>query len=147
VSADLAQNPKIDGVLSGGYCSSDIEALKRAGRPLVPMTCLDVNGNEQACAKAKLPCFFFGAPAFVSGVALEHIVSLLEKRATYPKSQGYYDTNFVSQAGNVTFAHLQKLAPLTPGVNYYPSESPSLITPITYGSWNFTPAQLLGSGS
>jgi ribose transport system substrate-binding protein len=147
VSTDLAQNPKIDGILSGGYCSSDIEALQRAGRPLVPMTCLDVNGNEQACAKAKLPCFFFGAPAYVSGVALEHIVQLLEKKASYPKSQGYYDTNFVTKAGDVQFNHVQKLEPLTPGVNYYPSESPSLITPITYGSWNLTPAQVLGQQS
>lgn len=144
VSADLAQNPKINGILSGGYCSSDISALQRAGRPLVPMTCLDVNGNEQACAKAKLPCFFFGAPAYVSGVALEHIVNLLAKTGTYPKSEPYFETNFVTQAGDVSFAHEQKLQPLTDGVNYYPSASPSLITPITYGSWHLTPAQVLG---
>jgi len=146
VSSDLAQSPKISGILSGGYCSSDIKALQRAGRPLVPMTCLDVNGNEQACANANLPCFFFGAPAYVSGVALEHIVNLLEKKSSYAKSEPYYETNFVTKAGDITFTHQQTLQPLTDGVNYYPSESASLITPITYGSWNLTPAQVL-SGS
>lgn len=144
VSSDLAQNPHINGILSGGYCSSDIQALKRAGRPLVPMTCLDVNGNEQACAKAHLPCFFFGAPAYVSGVAIQHIVNLLEKKATYPKTQPYYEKNFVTKQGDITFTHTQTLQPLTPGVNYYPSDSAALITPITYGSWNLTPAQVLG---
>ena len=143
VSADLAQNQKIDGILSGGYCSSDIQALKRAGRPLVPMTCLDVNGNEQACAKANLPCFFFGAPSWVSGVAVEHIVKLLKKSASYPKSQPYYEANFVTKQGDITFVHTQQVQPLTPGVNYYPSDSPALITPITYGSWNITPSDAL----
>jgi ribose transport system substrate-binding protein len=144
VSAQLARNPKIDGVLSGGYCSSDIKALQRAGRKLVPMTCLDVNGNEQACTKANLPCFFMGAPAFVSGIAVEHIVDLLSKKATHPKSEPYFSTNFVSKAGDVTFPHQQQVQPLKTGVNYYPTESAALITPITYSPWKMTPADVLG---
>jgi ribose transport system substrate-binding protein len=144
VSADLAQDSKVNGILSGGYCSSDIEALQRAGRKLVPMTCLDVNGNEQQCAKDKLPCFFFGAPAYVSGIAVQHIVSLLTKKASYPKSEPYFEENFVTKEGDIKFAHTQKLVPLTPGVNYYPTESSALITPITYGNWKITPAIALG---
>lgn len=144
VSSDLASSPKISGILSGGYCSSDIEALKRAGRPLVPMTCLDINGNEQQCAAAKLACFFFGAPAYVSGVALQHIVNLLEKKATYPKTESYYNTNFVTKEGDIKFTHVQTLEPLTPGVNYYPTESSALVTPITYSPWKLTPSQVLG---
>jgi ribose transport system substrate-binding protein len=144
VSQDLSQNASISGILSGGYCSSDIKALQRAGRKLVPLTCLDVNGNEQQCAKANLPCFFFGAPAYVSGVAIQHIVSILSKQGKFPKTQGYYNTNFVTKQGNIKFTHLQTLEPLTPGSNYYPSGSPALITPITYGSWNLTPAEVLG---
>ncbi|MDA8068092.1 MAG: substrate-binding domain-containing protein [Actinomycetota bacterium] len=143
VSADLAQNAHISGILSGGYCSSDIEALRRAGRPLVPLTCLDVNGNEQACAKAKLPCFFFGAPAWVSGVAVEHIVNLLEHKVKYPKSEFDYNTNFVTKQGDVRFKHVQKLQVLTPGVNYYPKESAALITPVTFGNWKLTPKEVL----
>jgi ribose transport system substrate-binding protein len=144
VSGLLARNPKIDGILSGGYPSSDIKALKRAGRPLVPMTGLDVNGNEQACAAAKLPCFFLGAPAYVSGIALEHAVDLLTKTRAHAKSESYFSTNFVTKEGNVPFTHQQKVQPLTPGVNYYPNESPSLITPITYAPWKMTPADVLG---
>lgn len=144
VSADLAQNRSISGILSGGYCSSDIEALRRAGRKLVPMTCLDVNGNEQQCAKAKLACFFFGAPAYVSAIALQHIVGLLDKKAKYPKTQYDYNTNFVTRQGDIRFPHVQKLQVLTPGVNYYPTDSAALITPITYGKLHWTPKQVLG---
>jgi ribose transport system substrate-binding protein len=144
VSALLAQHRNIQGILSGGYCSSDLKALKQAGMKPVPMTCLDVNGNEIDCAKAKLPCFFFGAPSFVSGIALNHIVNLLDKRATYPKSQPFWTTNFVTKQGNFTFKHKQKVQPLTVGVNYYPTESPSLITPVNYDGFKLTPAAALG---
>lgn len=143
VSADLAQSSEVNGILSGGYCSSDVKALKRAGRKLVPMTCLDVNGNEQVCEKEKLPCFFFGAPAYVSGIALEHILGLLEKSKSYAKEEPYFNKNFVSKAGNIKFTHTQEVEPLTNGTNYYPSDSPALITPITYGSWNITPEDAL----
>ncbi|HEX4033807.1 MAG TPA: substrate-binding domain-containing protein [Solirubrobacteraceae bacterium] len=144
VSSDLAKGATVNGILSGGYCSSDIQALQRAGRKLVPMTCLDVNGNEQQCAKYKLPCFFFGAPAWVSGVAVQHIVNLLSKKGSYPKSQPYFEKNFVTKQGDIKFKHTQVLQPLTPGVNYYPSESSALITPITYSPWKITPAIALG---
>jgi ribose transport system substrate-binding protein len=144
VSSLVAQNPKIDGVLSGAYQSSIIKALKAANRKLVPMTGLDVNGNETECAKAKIPCFFFGAPSWVGALALEHAVNLLEHTATYPKNQPYFTTNFVTKQGNFKFNHKQKVQVLTPGVNWYPTQSPSLITPITYGSWKMTAKDVLG---
>jgi len=140
----VAQNPQIDGVLSGAYQSSIIKALKQANRPLVPMTGLDVNGNEIECAKAKLKCFFFGAPSWVGGLALEHAVALLDKSASYPKNQPYFSTNFVTKQGNFPFHHVQKVQPLTVGVNYYPKDSPSLITPVTYPPWKITPKDALG---
>lgn len=144
VSSLVAQNPKIDGVLSGAYQTSIIKALKQANKKLVPMTGLDVNGNETECAKAKIPCFFFGAPSWVGALALEHAVNLLEHKATYPKNQPYFKTNFVTKQGNFKFSHKQKVQVLTPGVNWYPNESPSLITPITYAPWKMTAKDVLG---
>lgn len=144
VSSLVAQNPKIDGILSGGYQSSDIKALQAAGRPLVPMTGLDVNGNEIACAQNHVKAFFFGAPSWVGGLALEHAVALLDKSESYPMSQSYFDTNFVTNEGNFKFDHVQPVQVLTDGLNYYPNDSPSLITPITYSPWQITPAIALG---
>jgi ribose transport system substrate-binding protein len=144
VSAALAQNPKIDGILSGGYITSDIKALQRAGRKPVPATGLDVNGNMQQCEKMKLQCFFIGAPSFVSGMAVENIVKILDKSDTVPKDRPYWTTNYVSTAGNVKFDHLQEAQVVKPGVSYFPSESPSLITPITYGPSELTASSVLG---
>jgi len=147
ISSLMSQHVTINGILSGGYCSSDIQALQAAGRPLVPDTCLDVNGNEQICQKDHVPCFFFAAPAWVSGVALKDIVGLLDGSLHLPKNQGYYNENFVSSAGNISFNHEQKVVPLTPGVNYYPTESPSLITPVTGEGFHITAAEALNGPS
>ncbi len=63
---------------------------------------------------------------------------------TLPKLTETYDTNFVNNPTNVEFDSAMKIEPLTPGVNFYPDESPSLITPITYGDYEMTPADVLG---
>jgi ribose transport system substrate-binding protein len=141
VSAALAQNPKIDGILSGGYITSQIKAFQRAGRKPVPATGLDVNGNMQQCEQLKLPCFFIGAPSFVSGMAVENIVKILDKSSEVPKSKPYWTTNYVSTAGDFDFDHSQTVQAVKSGESYFPEESPSLITPITYG-----PAELTASG-
>ena len=143
VSSLISQHPRIDGILSGAYCTSDIKALKSAGRELVPMTCLNVNGNQIACEKERIPCLFVGAPAWASGLAIEKAVELLEGGSSERLTQTY-DTNFVNNPTNVEFENVMNVEPLTPGRNYYPDESPSLITPITYGDYDMTPADVLG---
>jgi len=144
VSAALAQNPQIDGILSGGYITSDIKAFKSAGRDPVPATGLDVNGNAQQCEKLKLPCFLIGAPSFVSGMAIDNIVKLLDKSADVPKSGPYWDTNYVSTAGDVDFEHIQKVERVKEGETLFSDESPSLIVPITYGPPELNAQSVLG---
>lgn len=144
VSAQLARNPKVDGILSGAYIASDIKALKQAGRPMVPMTGLDFNGGQKQCAAEKLKCFFIGAPAFVSGMAIDAIVKELDEPGSVPKESVYWDTNYVSDAGQIEFPKKQKLEVLEPDVNYYPDGSDSLVTPITYGDYEMTAADVLG---
>ena len=43
VAALLAANPQIDGILTQGYGSGAIQALKDAGRPIVPVTAFSYN--------------------------------------------------------------------------------------------------------
>jgi len=143
VSALLSRNPQIDGILSGAYIASDIKALQQAGRPMVPMTGLDFNGGQRQCAAENLKCFFIGAPAFVSGMAIDSIVKELDKKGSVPKEAVYFDTNYVSKAGEIEFPHTQKLDTLKAGVNYYPDQSDSLVTPISYGDYGLTAADVL----
>ena len=143
VSAQLARNPKVDGILSGAYVASDIKALKQAGRPMVPITGLDFNGGQKQCATAKLKCFFIGAPAFVSGMAIDAIVKELDQKGSVPKESVYWDTNYVSEAGQVDFPKRQKLEVLKAGENYFPDGSDSLVTPISYGDYGMTAEDVL----
>jgi len=102
-SAALAENPKIDAILSGGYIASDIKAFQRAGRKPVPAT-------RQ------------GRRSFVSGMALQNIV-ILDRSGNVPKSQPYWTTNYVSSAGNIDFTHEQQVEPVKAGQNYFPDQS------------------------
>jgi ribose transport system substrate-binding protein len=142
VSAQLARNPQIDGILSGAYIASDIKALEQAGRPMVPMTGLDFNGGQKQCEERRLKCFFIGAPAFVSGMAIERIVRVLDG-GDQPKDEIYWDTNYVSAAGDIDFGAQQRVEPLKDGENYYADGSDSLVTPITYGDWDITAEDVL----
>ena len=44
VASLLAANPQVDGILTAGYGTGAIEALKEAGRPLVPIVAFAYNG-------------------------------------------------------------------------------------------------------
>jgi ribose transport system substrate-binding protein len=144
VTEQLAAHPKIDGILSGGYISSQIQAFQKAGRTPVPATGLDVNGNMQQCEKLKLPCFYIGAPSFVGGMAVEQAVKILSGQQV-PKAQVYWTKNYVSTAGNVQFPHQQAVEVVSAGDSYFPNGSPSLVTPVTYGPTVLTPSAVLGS--
>ncbi len=45
VASLLAANPQIDGILTAGYGTGAIQALKDAGRPLVPIVMFAYNGS------------------------------------------------------------------------------------------------------
>ncbi|MGI5127984.1 substrate-binding domain-containing protein [Pseudonocardia sp. CA-107938] len=143
VSQQLAANTRIDGILSGGYISSQIAAFQKAGRTPVPATGLDVNGNMQECERLQLPCFYIGAPSFVGGMAVEHAVKVLTGQDV-PKSQVYWSTNYVSTAGNVEFAHQQQVEVIKEGTSYFANGDASLVTPLTYGPAALTAAAVLG---
>ncbi len=55
VASLLAANPQIDGILTAGYGTGAIQALKDAGRPLVPIVMFAYNGSATECATEKEP--------------------------------------------------------------------------------------------
>ena len=144
VSNALAQNATIDGILSGGYITSQIKAFQAAGRKPVPATGLDINGNMQRCEEIKLPCFYIGAPSLVSAMAVEQAVKILDGDTSVPKSRVYWDTNYVSTAGDVDFQHAQKVEAVEAGKNYFPDLSPSLVVPFSHGPSYLTADVALG---
>ena len=68
VASLLAANPQIDGILTAGYGTGAIQALKDAGRPLVPIVMFAYNGSATACATETEPglkCFIYTHPPYL----------------------------------------------------------------------------------
>ena len=53
VAALLAANPQVDGILTQGYGSGAIQALKDAGRPMVPVVGFSYNVAALTCAETQ----------------------------------------------------------------------------------------------
>ena len=54
VAALLAANPQVDGILTQGYGSGAIQALKDAGRPIVPVVGFSYNVAALTCAETQV---------------------------------------------------------------------------------------------
>ena len=54
VAALLAANPQVDGILTQGYGSGAIQALKDAGRPMVPVVGFSYNVAALTCAETQV---------------------------------------------------------------------------------------------
>ena len=92
VASLLAANPQIDGILTAGYGTGAIQALKDAGRPLVPIVMFAYNGSATACAEEPgLKCFIYTHPPYLSAEAIKLAVDILDGgRRRTPRSCGDY---------------------------------------------------------
>jgi len=146
VAQQLAQNPNITGVLSDYSCAAVLAAFQKAGKTPKAIACNASNRSAIACIKAKVPCFLYGAPAWVGGLAVQKAFQIVNKQIKQPKTQYFFETNYLTPNAVTDFQPTQKIETLAPGKNYYPNEPPALITPISFGDYNLTPQQLLGGG-
>ena len=79
VAALLAANPQIDGILTQGYGSGAIQALKDAGRPIVPVTGFSYNVSALTCAQTEgAKCILGSNPAYLSSEAIKLAVDILD---------------------------------------------------------------------
>ncbi len=79
VASLLAANPQIDGVLTQGYGSGAIQALKDAGRPVVPVTAFSYNVAALACVQTEgAKCILGSNPAYLSSEAIKLAVDILD---------------------------------------------------------------------
>lgn len=144
VAAQLAQHPNATAVLSDYGCQSIIEAYKKAGATLKAAGCSTSNRSAIACEDAKVPCFFYGAPAWVSAFALEQAVKTVQGKEEPPKQVFYFETNFVNKVASTDFPHVEEVETIKEGETYLPDASPSLVTPVDNGEWGITPEIALG---
>jgi ribose transport system substrate-binding protein len=144
VAAQLTQHPNATAVLSDYGCTSIIEAYKKANATLKAAGCSAGNRSEISCEAANVPCFFYGAPAWVGAFALEQAVKTVQGKEEPAKKTFYFETNFVNKVASTDFPHEQEVEVIKEGYSYFPKESPSLVTPVTSENWEITPEIALG---
>ncbi|MBA3325925.1 MAG: substrate-binding domain-containing protein [Rhodobacteraceae bacterium] len=133
VAALLAANPQIDGILTQGYGSGAIQALKDAGRPIVPVVAFSYNVSALACVENEgAKCILGSNPAYLSSEAIKLAVDILDTGAKPEAREIQVEGDFLT-----TDPFESKLYPGTVmqtieiGKNAFPDQPPGLTLPIT----------------
>jgi ribose transport system substrate-binding protein len=146
VAALLAANPQVDGILTQGYGSGAIQALKDAGRPIVPVTAFSYNVSALTCAETEgARCILGSNPAYLSSEAIKLAVEILDTGVRPAERSIQVESDFVT-----TTPFDSKLFPGTKmqvielGVNAFPDQPPGLTLPISPDWVEITAAEAAG---
>ena len=147
VAALLAANPKIDGIMTQGYGSGAIQALKDAGRPIVPVVGFSYNVAAVTCAQTQgAKCILGSNPAYLSSEAIKLAVDILDtgkkpaERSVSVKGDFVTTDPFESKLYPGT-----KMIKIAIGENAFPDQAPGLTLPITPDWVEITAAEAAGS--
>jgi ribose transport system substrate-binding protein len=147
VAALLAANPQIDGIMTQGYGSGAIQALKDAGRPIVPVVGFSYNVAALTCAQTQgAKCILGSNPAYLSSEAIKLAVDILDTGKKPAERSVSVKGDFVT-----THPFESKLYPGTKmikiavGENAFPDQAPGLTLPITPDWVEITAAEAAGS--
>jgi ribose transport system substrate-binding protein len=148
VASLLAANPQIDGILTAGYGTGAIQALKDAGRPMVPIVMFAYNGSATACAQeAGLKCMIYTHPPYLSAEALKLAVEILDG-ATPPDTTVMRDyprlTTDVLTPKVDSFSEGSEFQQLEIGKNVFPDLPPGLVLPSSPDWIDITPQEAAG---
>lgn len=145
VASLLAANPQVDGILTQGYGSGAIQALKDAGRPMVPVVGFSYNVAALTCADSGAKCILGSNPAFLSSEAIKLAVEILDTGKRPENRSVEIEGDFVT-----TTPFESKLFPgakmqtIEVGVNAFPDQPPGLTLPISPDWVEITAAEAAG---
>ena len=147
VAALLAANPQVDGVLTQGYGSGVIQALKDAGRPMVPVGGFSYNVSAVTCLQTEgAKCFLASSPAYISAEVLRLIVDSLDSGTPPAQREFEMKTEYLS-----THPQASKLYPdvavrqIVEGETAFPELPPGLYLPPSPDWIEITAAEAAGT--
>ena len=149
VASLLAANPQIDGILTAGYGTGAIQALKDAGRPLVPIVAFSYNGTATECATEKEPglkCFIYTHPAYLSAEAIKLAVDVLDGNPPASKSVLADYPRLTTDIVSGDFSPGVDIQKLEIGKNVFPDLPPGLVLPASPSWVNITAEEAAGTG-
>lgn len=149
VASLLAANPQIDGILTAGYGTGAIQALKDAGRPLVPIVMFAYNGSASACATETEPglkCFIYTHPPYLSADAIKLAVDVLDGKAPADKTVLADYPRLTTDIVSGDFSAGAVFQKLEIGKNVFPDLPPGLVLPVSPDWLDITPGEASGTG-
>lgn len=146
VAALLAANPQIDGILTAGYGTGAIQALKDAGRPMVPIVMFAYNGSATACAQEPgLKCMIYTHPPYLSADAIKLAVDVLDGK---PPASKLTENNYPRLTTDVVkgdFSEGAQFIKLEIGKNVFPDLPPGLVLPASPSWLDITAEEAAGT--
>jgi ribose transport system substrate-binding protein len=149
VASLLAANPQIDGILTAGYGTGAIQALKDAGRPLVPIVAFSYNGTATACATETEPglkCFIYTHPPYISAEALKLAIDILDGHPPASKTVLADYPRLATDIVKGDFSPGVEIQKLEIGKNVFPDLPPGLVLPASPSWVNITAEEAAGTG-
>jgi ribose transport system substrate-binding protein len=145
-AALLAANPQVDAIVNMAYGTGAMQALKDAGRPMVPVTAFSFNGSAVACMETDgASCILGSNPPYLSAEAIKLAVEILdtgkrpENRAILVPNSFFSTDPLPSKLFPETV--IQKLEA---GKNAFPDLSPGLFLPVSPDWVEITPQEAAG---
>jgi ribose transport system substrate-binding protein len=147
VAALLAANPQVDGVLTQGYGSGVIQALKDAGRPQVPVGGFSYNVSALACLQTEgAKCFLASSPAYISSEVLKLAVQILDGGAKPASRDVQMPTAYLSTDPQPSKLYpSQEIKKITLGETAFPDQPPGLYLPVSPDWIEITAAEASGA--
>lgn len=141
VSSLLAGHPDVDAILTQGYGTGAIKALKQAGHKPVPISAFSYNGTAVTCVQQHLKCIMGSNAPYLGADAVRLAVQILDghkpSSTTVFSKTPYYATQTMKLPG---FANAQ-IEQLKLGTNAFPKLAPGLTLPVSPDWVKITPQE------
>lgn len=146
VSSLLAGHPDVDAILTQGYGTGALKALKLDGKKPVPISAFSYNGTAVTCAKtAGAQCIIAGNAPYLGALAVRIAVDVLDGKPPADKttysSTPYLTTKVMPLPGASGDVKLEKIEL---GKNAFPDLAPGLTLPFSPDWVQITPQEASG---
>jgi ribose transport system substrate-binding protein len=136
VASQLAAHPNVDAILTQGYGTGALKALKQAGKRPVPVTAFSYNGSAVDCARtAGARCILGANPAYLSAESLRLAVQVLDgKQSKRPRTIYIYTPYLTTHPTKITGYGFSKMQKIVLGKTAFPKLPRGLTLPVS-PSW------------
>lgn len=133
VASQLAVHPNVNAILTQGYGSGALKALKQAGKQPVPIAAFSYNGSAVDCVKtAGARCILGANPAYLSAEALRLAVEVLDgKQPNRPRNVYLYTPYPTTHPTKITGYGFSKMEKIVLGKNAFPNLPRGLTLPVS----------------